>query len=161
MPDDVSVNYLLVRGTAWLSFVCYILTLIGWTRRWPATSLRWLWTLGLAIFVIHLCLAFHLVHHWSHQEAWEATRLQGGYGDGVYLNYLVLLVWLLDVLWWWLKPMPYLERSRWVWVPIQGFLFFMWFNAAVIFAKGPLFLAGGLAFLVLGDSYVMSKRRSD
>lgn len=141
---------MLVRGSAWFSFLAYILTLIGWVRCSPSSQLRWLWTLGWVIFVTHVSLAFHLVHHWSHADAWEATRVQGGYGDGVYLNYLVVAVWMVDVAWWWFFPLHYLKRSRWAWVPIQGFLLFLWFNAAVIFAKDYTFVLGGLLFLLLG-----------
>lgn len=102
------------------------------------------------IFVIHVCLAFEMVHQWSHWKAWEATLLQGGYGDGIYLNYLMLAVWLLDVAWWWLLPTQHAQRNTWTMALIHGFLLFMWFNAAVIFAKDYLYLVSGSLFVLLG-----------
>ena len=159
MSIDPSTRDLLVRGSAWLSFAFYLLTLIGWTRRVQPRLLRWLWTLAWGVFVIHVCLAFHLVHHWSHDAAWEATRVQGGVGAGIYFNYLVLFVWLLDVAWWWLWPQRYLTQNRWISGLIQGFLAFMWFNATVIFAHDYLWIMGALGFVILGVSLVRASGR--
>lgn len=154
---------LLVRGTAWLSFAFYIATLYGWLR-WQSTAikhqrLRWLWSLGCTVFMIHVACAFHLVHHWSHQAAWEATRLQGGYGDGVYLNYLVMIIWLADVVWWWLALHSYLHRARWIHACIQGFLGFMWFNAAVVFAHDELAALGIVGFTLLAIAMLQRYRQ--
>ena len=149
MNVDPFTRDLLVRGSAWLSFAIYLLTLIGWTRRVQPRRLRWLWTFAWGIFVIHVCMAFHLVHHWSHDAAWEATRVQGGVGAGIYFNYLVIVVWLIDVLWWWLWPTQYYPRNRWISGLIQGFLAFMWFNATVIFAHDYLWIIGALGFVIL------------
>ena len=160
MNLDPFTRDLLVRGTAWLSFVLYLLTLIGWTRRVQPRLLRWLWTLAWGIFVFHVSLAFHFVHHWSHDAAWEATRLQGGVGAGIYFNYLVIVVWLIDVAWWWFRPQRYLSRNRWISALIQGFLAFMWFNATVVFAHDYLWIMGALGFLILGVSMIQSKQRS-
>lgn len=152
MPDHPLLQDILVRGSAWFSFFVYVFTLIGWTRRWPVPQLRWLWTAGCAVFLIHVALAFHLVHAWSHQAAWDATEIQGGYGEGIYLNYLVIAVWSMDVLWWWLWPGNYLQRSRYFSYPIHAFLLFMWLNAAVFFAQWPDLLLGVLLFFWLGYS---------
>ncbi|HQR08770.1 MAG TPA: hypothetical protein PLN21_18230 [Gemmatales bacterium] len=150
---------LLVRGSAWLSFACYLLTLIGWTRRFEPKLLRCLWTLGWGIFVTHVCLAFHLVHHWSHDDAWEATRVLGGVGEGIYFNYLVVIVWQIDLLCWWFWPEGYLARSRWKTRLIQGFLLFMWFNATVVFAHDSTWIVGAAGFVALSYSYLRASGR--
>ena len=77
------------------------------------------------IFLIHVALAFHLVHHWSHQHAWDHTQQISGYGDGLYLNYAVVVVWTLDVMWWWLRPGSYLQRPRWLVWAVHGLLLFV------------------------------------
>jgi hypothetical protein len=156
---DPFTRDLLVRGSAWLSFTFYLLTMIGWARRVQPGLLRWLWTFAWAIFVIHVCLAFQLIHHWSHDAAWEATRVQGGVGAGIYFNYLVIVVWLIDALWWWLWPLRYLTRNKWFSGIIQGFLAFMWFNATVIFADDYLWIVGALGFMILGVCLVRAKQR--
>lgn len=153
----------LVRGTAWLCFAFYIATLYGWLT-WHGQvkvyeRLRFFWTLGFLIFLIHVVCAFHLVHRWSHQSAWDATQLQGGYGDGIYANYLVLIIWLLDVAWWWLSPQGYPQRSRWLHIAIHGFLLFMWFNAAVIFAHDELASMGIAGFTLLAVGVLQWYRR--
>jgi hypothetical protein len=43
-------------------------------------------------------------------------------------------VWLADVLWVWVAPTSYLARPRWLHWSIHGFLAFVVFNAAVVFA---------------------------
>ena len=161
MLIDPFTRDLLVRGSAWLSFALYLLTLIGWTILMQPRLLRWLWSLGWIVFVVHVGLAFHLVHHWSHDEAWEATRVQGGVGEGVYFNYLVMVIWLVDVLWWWVWPVQYLGRSKWKGALIQGFLLFMWFNATVVFAHGYMSIVGAVGFLVLGVCVARAATRSD
>lgn len=159
MDIDPLVRDLLVRGSAWLSFVCYLFTLINWIQRHSFSSLRLFWTMGWFCFLAHVALAFHLVHHWSHEQAWEATRKQGGVGEGIYFNYLVLAVWSFDVLWWWLWPGRYLQRRSWITLTIQGFLLFMWFNAAVVFARGYAGIAGALCFLLLAVLYLQKPKR--
>ncbi|MFT3879334.1 MAG: hypothetical protein QM703_06705 [Gemmatales bacterium] len=159
MVIDPFTRDLLVRGSAWLCFACYLLTLIGWTRRVEPKLLRLLWTLGWGIFGIHVCLAFHVVHHWSHDAAWNATKVQGGLGAGIYFNYLMLIVWLIDVLWWWLWPVVYLARNRWKSALIQGFLLFMWFNATVVFAHDLMWIVGALGFLALAVCVIRASRR--
>jgi hypothetical protein len=159
MVIDPFTRDLLVRGTAWTSFACYLMTLIGWTRRFKPKLLRRLWTLGWGIFVIHVSLAFHLVHHWSHDAAWTATKVQGGLGAGIYFNYAVLIVWLIEVVWWWLWPVTYLTRSRWKSALIQGFLLFIWFNATVVFAHDYLGIVGALGFIVLFVSFLRASGR--
>ena len=79
--------------------------------------------------------------------------MQGGYGDGVFLNYLVIVVWMIDIGWWWLWPRQHGQRSKWATILINGFLLFMWFNATVIFAKDYLFIVGALCFLLLVWSF--------
>ena len=157
MEVDPLLRDALVRGSAWLSFACYILALACWLRHSSSSLVRWFWTLGCLIFLIHVALAFRLVHQWSHQQAFEATKLQGGVGEGIYFNYLVIAVWLADVLWWWFKKPGYEHRSRWITWFVQGFLLFMWFNAAVVFAHDYLWIVGLSGFGLLA---VVTARRS-
>lgn len=152
------MDELLVRGTAWLSFVFYCSALLLQLQGKPWTWVRKLWSCAALVFAIHVALAFHLVHHWSHDAAWQATKVQGGVGEGIYLNYLVLALWLLDAAWWWIKPQSYLHRSRWLSLSLHLCFLFMWFNAAVIFAIGYLRWFGIAGFLTLSLTYFISLR---
>lgn len=100
------------------------------------------WTAGCILYLAHVVCAFHFYHHWSHAAAWQHTaertsELSGWkWGGGIYFNYAFTLVWLADTLRWWLvggRPMP-----RWLAVVTQAFLWFMVFNATVVFGHGAI-----------------------
>src|SRR5687767_3690746 len=63
-------------------------------RRPELFGARIVWALGCVLLLLHIAVAFHLGHGWSHAAAWEHTRQAGGYGDGVFVNYAFALVWL-------------------------------------------------------------------
>jgi len=105
---------------------------------------RGAWTAGLVAELSHLLAAFHFVHHWSQASAYaeivRRTTLYTGWewGGGLYVNYGFTLLWLADTLWWWLAPQSRRQRPFWLGLLIQGFLAFIMFNAAVVFADGPV-----------------------
>src|SRR5262249_30490099 len=45
---------------------------------------RWLWTLAWASYLVHLAMAFHHYHHWSHGDAIAHTDEVSGFGQGIY-----------------------------------------------------------------------------
>jgi hypothetical protein len=144
---------LLVRGSAWLSFAFYLATYVMWFRVQPWQRVRWCWTVAWVIFAVHVALAFHLVHHWSHEAAYVATQKQGGLGAGLYFNYATLLLWLADVMRCWrpVRTLPW--YGRW----IQGGLLFMWFHATIVFALGYGWMMGVVGFTVLAWEYFRSR----
>ena len=104
---------------------------------------RVVWTLGCVMLWVHVAAAFHFVHGWSHVHALEQTADQTAAmagvrsGAGVYLNYLVMLVWAADVAFWRLAGSErYRRRSLAITASLHGFLLFMMFNAAVVFVRG-------------------------
>ncbi|MBN9119480.1 MAG: hypothetical protein J0I06_10035 [Planctomycetes bacterium] len=96
------------------------------------TRSGWAWACSLCL--LHVTIAFHLGHAWSHEAAWEHTRRAGGYGYGVYVNYAFALVWLTDAIWLCVAFDSYFTRPRWLHWAIHGFLAFVVFNAAFVFA---------------------------
>jgi hypothetical protein len=112
------------------------------------------WTAGCAIFLVHVGLAFHFYHHWSHAEAYAATARQSGIGWGLYFNYAFAIVWVADVLWWGRL------RASWIGILIHSFLAFMFFNATVVFGKGWVRWAGAVATMALAVLYGISRRRT-
>ncbi|MBP3957874.1 hypothetical protein J8F10_21685 [Gemmata sp. G18] len=122
-------------------------TVLGWAtgfplalarrRGEPATSfVRVIYTWGCAMCVLHIAVAFHLAHGWSHEVAWEHTREVGGYGNGIFVNYAFALVWFADVVWAWVAFDSYLSRARWIGRAVYGFTGFVVFNAGVVFNTG-------------------------
>jgi hypothetical protein len=120
-------------------------------REWLARSrrgqlARWCWTLSWAAFVIHLAMAFHHYHHWSHADAVRHTQEVSGFGEGIYISHLFALAWTADVAAWWLRPLWYARRSPWVGRALHGFMLFMVFNATIVYETGFIRWAGVALF---------------
>src|SRR5213592_1485393 len=103
-----------VRNSVRLALLCYGVSLGVQLRGGPCRLARLSWTLGLAAYAVHVVLAFHHFHGWSHAQAVEHVRAASGFGEGVYASHLFGLLWTVDVAWWWLAPASYAVRSGWV-----------------------------------------------
>jgi hypothetical protein len=164
----MDVGDLLIRWTVRLALGLYAFALAGrlLAKRHPSWMIpaRWAWTLGCVAYLAHVVSAFHFRHGWSHEAAYRETagRTEGLFGStwggGLYLNYLFTLVWAADVLWWWLGRASYERRPRWLEWTVQGFLAFMAFNGAVIFATGPVRWAGLGACAALAVLWWLARR---
>ncbi len=111
---------------------------------------RWCWTLAWAAYLVHLGMAFHFYHHWSHADAVEHTERVSQLGAGIYVSHFFTLVWSLDVAFWWLRPGRYAARSPWVDRLLHGFMVFIVFNATVVYESGPIRWAGLVGLALLG-----------
>jgi hypothetical protein len=120
---------------------------------------RGLWTLAWAAYLVHVGMAFHHFHDWSHAEAVEHTRRAGGLGEGIYFSHLFTLVWTADVLFWWGWPARHANRPAWITRALHGYMAFMIFNATVVFASGWMRWAGVALFAVLGTRWWQRRAR--
>jgi hypothetical protein len=120
---------------------------------------RWFWTVGCFALLAHVACAYHFYHAWSQSSVYQETARQTAevfnlnWGGGVYVNYVFMLAWLVDVLWWWhgsgRGSGRYDQRPRaWVW-GWRGFFLFMVFNATVVFKTGALRWIGLLMCLAM------------
>lgn len=159
----------LVYGTARVAMTLYfaaLLALVLLTGDDRLHRARRLWTIGWLIYLAHVAAAFQFMHHWSHAEAAASTdfqtELETGFPitGGIYFNYAFTVVWTLDVLWWWLAPGNYSRRPRAVAWIIHGFLFFMAFNATVVFGRGFTRWFGAAACVALAIATAFRSRRS-
>jgi hypothetical protein len=128
-------------------------------RSGPGRLARWCWTLAWAAFVVHVAMAFHYAHHWSHVEAVRHTQDVSGVGEGVYVSYLFVLVWSADVAAWWWRPMWYARRAPWLGRALHGFMLFVVFNATVVFETGVVRWAGLALFAWLAAVWVKTRLR--
>ncbi|MFT5497945.1 MAG: hypothetical protein ACI9TH_003353 [Kiritimatiellia bacterium] len=147
------MDELMIRWTVRLSLLAGYLLLIrqaggaGFTR-----ADRAVWTAGCLLMIVHVMLAFHFAHHWSHAAAVQDTAektlqvVGRAYGGGVWFNYAFLLTWLADVCWWWKSEDAYRRRPTWIRLGLTLFWMFIVFNATVIFEAGLTRWAGAVLF---------------
>ena len=115
---------------------------------------RCCWTLAWAAYLVHLAMAFHHYHHWSHADAVRHTRDVSGVGEGIYVSHAFTAVWTADVLWWWLRPTSYATRSAWIDWALHGFMVFIIFNATVVYEEGFIRWAGAALLTVLAGLWL-------
>lgn len=142
------------------------LAALFWCIGWPIalarspdyTGLRVTWGIGALLLAVHVAVAFHLGHGWSHAHAWEHTRQVGGYGDGIFVNYAFVLVWLADAAWASVAFGSYTTRPRWLHRGVHGFLAFVVLNAAVVFGSWDVRVPFTALLLVVLAAAVFAKR---
>ena len=132
-------------GTIWASVVAWAgAEVLQRVSPEEPGAARMLWTGGAVLLAIHVAMAFHGRHGWSHEAAYAATAVQSeaftglAAGWGLYLNYALVVLWLADALWWWAAPAAYARRSRTVARAIFAFFLFMMVNGAVVFAMSRM-----------------------
>jgi hypothetical protein len=180
---------LLTRGTIWISIVVYavgVATLAQsrFRSRFAVTSrnesqltsasgsaccqlARLAWTIACLSLIVHAICAFQFYHGWSHQAAYLETARQTNelvglsWGGGLFINYLVITAWTVDVTWWWLSGLDsYLKRPWLLLIIWHGFLIFVIFNATVVFKDGVARWLGLLLCLSLVGAWTVIWRRS-
>ena len=107
-----------VRGTMIVATIAWALGEALMRRSSASDRLaRAIWTIGIALALTHVVLAFQLVYAWNHEMAVIATvkqavdRFGWGWRGGIYINYGFLALWMGDVCWWWLAPRSHSTRS--------------------------------------------------
>jgi hypothetical protein len=155
----------LTRGTIWLSIVGYAVGTVIFalsssprrrahfttetqsTRRthgekWDSAT-RVVWTVACASLIAHFISAFQFYHGWSHAAAYGDTARQTeelfglNWGGGLFINYALLIAWIVDIAWWWRSGLDSYRMRPWPLVAAwHGFLIFIIFNATVVFGDG-------------------------
>ncbi len=134
---------------------------------WRRTA-RAFWSAGCVIYVIHVLVAFHYYHHWSHAAVFEHTARRteavvgAAVGYGVYVSYLFTILWIVDAIEWWrIGVARYANRPRWLHAALHAFFAFIVFNGTVIFETGPIrwFGIGMFAVFAVLMAWRMSNAR--
>jgi hypothetical protein len=131
-----------VKASALAPVILWFLAMLGCMPR-PS------WIAGCGLFLVHVAVAFHAAHGWSHQAAMAHVEKSSSVGEGLFASYAFALIWLFDALWWLAAQSSYSRRNRWWSIIIYGAIAFVVFNATVVFGHG---LARGLGiamFVVL------------
>jgi hypothetical protein len=157
----------LTRNTVRLALVGYGLACILLLRMRPGERAaqtnrgrlaRWAWTLGWAAYLVHLGMAFHYYHEWSHARAVEHVEKASDFGPGIFFSHLFTLLWTVDVLWWWLRPATYAFRPAWIDRWLHGYMAFITFCGTVVYETGPIRWAGLALFTLLAALLVLRWR---
>ncbi len=120
------------------------------SRRAAEAGLAAVWyTWGCALYLLHVAVAFHAAHGWSHAAAVGHVEAVSGFGPGLCVSYAFSLLWLLDVVALWWSPARYRDRPRWVQAAVHGFMAFVVFNATVVYGGETARPLGLIFFLVL------------
>jgi len=136
----------------WLALVALLLGELG-RRRNLQTLVTTRWAIvasaiGVALATTHTLLALGVAYDWDHARAVAVTaeRAAEVYGvawaGSLYVNYVFLVWWLADTIWWWRAPVSFVTRPRpieWLW---RVTAFTMVFNGTVIFASTAGRIAG-------------------
>lgn len=156
----MSSGELLTKFTIWMTITGYavgatVFALSRGRRKWDGAA-RLAWTVACISLLAHVACAFHFYHAWSHQAAYLDTARQTAdvfgldWGGGLYVNYALVVCWVADVGWWWLRGHDAYRRRPWPLVAVwHAFLFFIVFNATVVFENGLVRWAGLCACLCL------------
>lgn len=100
------------------------------------------WGFGAICSLVHAVITMGHYHDWQHGLAFADTARQtkellgAEVGYGIYFNYVFVLLWLIDATWMVAAPENYRRRWRWIGYTIHGYLLFIAFNGAVVFADG-------------------------
>jgi len=153
---EMSLGEDLVRHTARLALLfalpAALLMLHGAGR--PA---RLCWSLAWVTYLVHVGLAFHHAHGWSHAQAVAHVERRSGLGAGIWLSHLFTLAWTADVIWWWLRPEGRAARPAWVGALLYGYMAFMTFNATVVYEAGLIRWAGLAFFAALAVAFLLRR----
>ena len=167
MSTSIDIAELLTRGTIWLAIAGYAIGTGLFTfsqHRLPRLhAARTAWTIACVSLVAHFICAFHFYHDWSHELAYRDTARQTeetvalNWGGGLFINYAVLIAWIVDVGWWWLSGInSYHNRRRLLVVMWHAFLVFIIFNATVVFKSGIVRWVGLVISLFLATSWIVT-----
>ena len=152
VPPGSAPHHPAVFASAWVAVAYWVIgagLLAGRGGR-PSGEARAWWAAGAAFAALHVAVAMHAAHGWSHAAAYAHTAEVGGWGPGVFVNHAFVLVWASDAAWLGLSPASYARRPRWLWWLVHGFLAFVVFNAAVVFGSGWPRWAAAAGFAWLG-----------
>ena len=139
-----------VRGTARVAllFALPACLLFPWLPFGERLA-RWCWSLAWLAYVVHVAVAFHQAHGWSHAAAVDHVQRRSGFGPGIWFSHLFTLLLTLDVAWWWASPVSWRSRPRWIAWAVWGYLGFTAFNATVVYETGFIQAGGLIASLLI------------
>ena len=156
-------------ASIWISLALFAAGLTPRRRDVAEDAPGWRWcayATGAALCAVHVLVAMGGTHGWSHQAAVHETAARSaqvygfGWAGGVYVNYLFVLAWIGEVVWWRSWPHSYTTRSRLVRWSLSMFYLVVLLNAAIVFASPAGRIAGAALMAWLIGSALVGRRYS-
>jgi hypothetical protein len=144
-----------IRGTVRVALLFWCLATILMLLKLQSQLARWCWTLACLAYLVHLGMAFHFYHHWSHTHAVAHTEEVSGFGPGIAFSHLFTLAWCADVLTWWLAPRWREGRIPWIDWGLYGYMACIIFCGTVVYEQGFIRWAGLGMFALLGGVFLL------
>lgn len=140
------MGHFLTASTIYLCLLSYLLAAGCWVTGYRGSGYRSLWTTGCVFLILHAICAFHFYLGWSHLAAVNLTAEQTeemmgfSFGEGIWFSYLLIAVWVVDVVLLWRNNGAELRSSWWAWFTfaVHGYAFFILFNGTVVFEQGAV-----------------------
>ncbi|MEZ6091432.1 MAG: hypothetical protein R3C05_26125 [Pirellulaceae bacterium] len=129
-------------------------------------SNAWYSTSVLLMFV-HVGVAYAIAHRWSHRAAMEHAAIETRetlgfeFAPGLYVNFVFLLVFLIDTIWRWRVKNPRLRNPAKLACAIDGSIAFIFLMATLVFEEGPIRLVSAIGTIVIAFRYFRWKKRTD
>ncbi|TWU06259.1 hypothetical protein [Stieleria varia] len=167
---DSPLGQELARWAIRIAVLCYVarvgldLRNLHHDRLPPGRAVVWVWSLGCAMYLLHVFLAFVAFHNGSHAAAVEFTAIETERvvgvrrGEGVWVNYFLAVVWSADVI----RLMRCRCRDRVASIAltraVHGFFAVMMFSATVVFGPGYYRWLFGIVVMVWLAVWMTARR---
>ncbi len=163
----------LTLATIWVSIIGYLAGSVmlalspasGGRLQWGSAA-RVVWTIACASLIAHFLSAFQFYHGWSHAAAYRDTARQTeelfrvNWGGGLFINYALLIAWVVDIGWWWRRGIDSYRQRPWPIVALwHAFFVFIIFNATVVFGEGIVRWVGLAVSLLLAITWWLIVRQ--
>lgn len=129
-------------GTIWAAMLLFAAGETGKLRASASASWPWrAWTAGAVLCAVHMVIAIGVHHEWSHEHAVRETAARSaavygfGWSGGLYVNYVFLILWSGESLWWGADPVSYSRRHASVTWLLRIVYAIVIVNGVVIFAS--------------------------
>jgi len=131
-PAAIDPSRSAIARTAWIAAAAWYAAM---ALRWRGSRqlFRGVYIWGCAAYLLHVAVAFHLAHGWSHREAFLHVQRSSGFGAGIFVSYAFTLLWVFDAGWCLVNREGYFDRlPKWN-LGVYSFMAFVVFNATVVF----------------------------
>ena len=142
---------------AHLTVVTVWLAMLAWTSAiWSRSKAAW--TAAFALYIVHILSAYESHYRWSHEVALSETARQTAEvtgwnsGIGLYFNYAFAAILAVDLAFLWFRDRRPFPRF------VDGLVFFMLLNGAVVFGNGVVRFYGAILCAAIAAAWILRAR---